>query len=91
MARPVRGHLSARSQQEGSEKPERDSQQEGQPDTAEHKVIADYDQDADYEGEESNNEPVAQDQREVDPDAEYAKMEIPHDGTLCQRTMPWNI
>ena len=36
------------------------------------------------------NEPVAQDQREVNPDTEYAKMEIPHDGTLHQRVMPWD-
>ena len=33
-------------------------------------------------------EPVIQDQREVNPDAENAKMKIPHDGTFCQRMMP---
>ena len=51
--------------------------------------MADYNPDVDYEGSEPENEQVAQDQREFDPDAEYAKIEIPHDGTLCQRMMPW--
>ena len=40
-------------------------------------------------GSEPEVEPVAQDEREVDPDAEYANIKIPHDGTLCQRKMPW--
>ena len=26
---------------------------------------------------------------EEDPDAEYANMEMPQNGTLCQRMMPW--
>ena len=40
-------------------------------------------------GSEPEVESVTQDEREVDPDAEYANMEIPHDGTLCQGMMPW--
>ena len=50
--------------------------------------IADYDMDIGYEGSEPKVEPTAQIQNEVDPDAEYAKMEISHDGTLHQRMMP---
>ena len=71
MARLVRGCPTARSQQEGTEEPERDPQQGEQPDVTEGKDIADYDLDADYEGTEPNVEPDAQEQREVDPDAEY--------------------
>ena len=51
--------------------------------------IADYDRDIDYVGSEPQVESVAQDEREVDPDAEYTNMEILHGGTLCQRMMPW--
>ena len=40
MARPVRGHPTARSQQEGTEEPERDPQQEDQSNAAEGKDIA---------------------------------------------------
>ena len=36
----------------GMKEPERDHQQEGQPDATEGKVIADYDLDVDYEGSE---------------------------------------
>ena len=50
MARPVRGHLTARSQQEGTEEPDRDPQQKGQLDATEGKDIADYDLDIYYEG-----------------------------------------
>ena len=69
--------------------PKRDPQQEEQPDTPEGKVIADYNLDIDYEGSEPKVESVAQDEREVDSDAEYAKMEMSRDGTLHQRMMPW--
>ena len=34
-------------------------------------------------------ESVAPDEKEVDPDAEYVNMDIPCEGTLCQRMMPW--
>ena len=47
MARPVKGCLTARLQQEGAEEPERDPQQEGQPDATEGKDIVDYDLDVD--------------------------------------------
>ena len=33
-------------------------------------------------------EPVTQEEREVDPDAEYVEIEIHQDGTLFQRMMP---
>ena len=90
MARPVRGHPTARLQQEGAEELERDHQQEDQPDVTEGKDIADYNPDMDYEALESQNEQVAQDQREVNYDAEYAKMEVSCDGTLRQKMMPWD-
>ena len=86
MARPVRGHPTPRPQ---VGEPERDPQQEEHPDTAEGKVIVDYDPDVDDEVAEPKVEPHAQEQREVDSDAEYAKMEMPRDGTLHQRMMLW--
>ena len=52
--------------------------------------MADNNPDVDYEGSEPKVWTVAQEQREVDPDAEYAKMELPHDGTLCQKMMSWD-
>ena len=70
-------------QQEGIEEPERDPQQEDQPDTTGGKDIADYDQDIDNEGSEHEREQSAQEQREVDLNAEFVEMEIPQDGTLC--------
>ena len=88
MARLVRGCPTARSQQEGIEEPERDPQQEDQPDATGGKDIADYNPDIDYEGSEPEVEQSAQEQREVDPDAKYAEMEISQDGTLRQRMMP---
>ena len=88
MARPRRGCLITSSQQEGEEEPDRESQQEGQLDATGGKDIADYDLDIDYEGSEPKFQPVTQVEREADPDAEYAKMEIPLGGTLCQRMMP---
>ena len=45
----------------------------------------------DNEGSETKIEPVAQEQREVDPVAEYTKMEMPRNGTLHQRMMPWEM
>ena len=47
MARPVRGCPTARSQQERVEVPERDSQQEDQPDATGGEDIADYYPDVD--------------------------------------------
>ena len=88
MSRPVRGCPTARSQQEGTEEPERDPQQEDQLDATEGKDIADYNLDIDYEVSEPKVKQSAQKQMEVDPDAEYAEIEIPQDGTLCQRMMP---
>ena len=90
MARLARGHPTARSQQEGIEESERDPQQEDQPDVTEGEYIADYDPYIDYEGSEPKGKQSAQEHREVDPDAEYAEMEIHQDGTLCQRMMPWD-
>ena len=40
---------------------------------------------------EPKNEPVAQEEKQEDPDAQYANMEIPHAGSLCQRMMPCKI
>ena len=85
MARLVRGCPTTRQQQEGAEEPEWEPQQEDQPDATNHKEIADYDPDIDYEGTDLEVEPVAQEEREVNPDKEYANMDTPHDVTLCQR------
>ena len=89
MARPVRGCPADRLQQEGAEEPERDPWQEGQQDTTEGKDIPDYYLDADYVGSKPKAEPVTQDEREVDPDAMYAKMDFLCDESFCQRMMPW--
>ena len=92
MARLVRGCPTARSQQESAEEPETNlsvPQQEEHPDTVEDRDITDYDLDIDYEGSEPKNEQVAQEQKEEDPEAEYAKMELQQDGTFHQRMIPW--
>ena len=81
----------ARSQQEGAEEPERDPQQGEQLDATEGKEMADYNLDVDYERSELEVEPDTQEQREVDPDAKYAKLEMPQNGTLCQRMMPQDV
>ena len=52
------------------------------------KDIADNNPDIDYEGSEPQNEEVTQDHMEVNPDVEYAKMKVLHDGTL---PMPWDM
>ena len=88
MARLVRGCPTPRLQLEGMIEPEKDPQQEEQPDAAEGKVKADYNPDIGYEESEPIVEPDAQEQKEEDPEAEYAKMEMPRDGTLDQRMMP---
>ena len=49
MVRLARGCLTLRPQQEGMTEPERDPQQEEQPDIAEGKVIADYNPNIDHE------------------------------------------
>ena len=85
----VRGCLTVRSQQIGAQEPEKDPQEEDQPDATESKNIAEYNLDVDYVGSEPKVEKVAQDKREIDPDKKYAKMEIPSDGTLSQRMIPW--
>ena len=77
MARSVKGCPTARPQQDCIEEPERDPQQEDQPDAIGDKDIADYNLDVDYEGSEPEVEQSAQEEREVDPDAEFAKMAIP--------------
>ena len=73
MARPVRGCPTARLQPEGKDKPETNlsvPQQEEHPDATEGRDIADYNLDIADEGSEPENEPVAQEQKEEDPDAE---------------------
>ena len=66
MARPVREYPTARSHQEGTEKPERDPQQEDQSDSTRCKDIADYDPNVQYVGSESKVELVTQGEREVE-------------------------
>ena len=75
-ARLVRGAPIARSQQEGIEESERDPEQEDQTNATGGKDIEDYNLDVDYEGSEPKVKQSALEQREVDPDAEYANMEI---------------
>ena len=77
MARLVRGCPTARSQQQVVEEPATNLPQEDQSDATKGKDIADYDPDVDYKGSEPKVEQSAQEQREVDPDAEYLEMEIP--------------
>ena len=77
MARLLRGCPTARLQQEGIEEPERDPQQEDQPDAIGGEDIVDYNPDVDYEGSEPKVKQSAQEQREVHPDTEYVKMNIP--------------
>ena len=66
MARPVRGCPTARSQQEGTEEPDRDPQQEDQPDATGGKDIEDYNPDVDYEEWEPKVEQSGPEQREVE-------------------------
>ena len=56
--------------------PERDPQKEVQPDATEGKDRADYDSDVDNKGSEPEVKQSAQKQKKVNPDAEYAEMEI---------------
>ena len=80
MTKTMRGCLTAWSQTEGTEEPEKNPgvpQQEEQPDTTESKVIADYNPDIEYEGSEPKNKPVFWEEKEDSSDAKYANMEIP--------------
>ena len=94
MVRTMRGCPTTQSQSEGKDKPEINPsvpQQEEQPDATEGKDIVDYNPDVDYEGSESQNDPVAQEKKEEDPVMEYAKMDMPRSGTLHQRMEPWEM
>ena len=53
--------------------------------------VADYDPDEDYEDSEPEVEPVIQVKREVNPDAEFANMDILHKWTLHRRMMPQDL
>ena len=80
MARIMRGCTTAWSQQEGTEELKTNPivpEKEEQADAIEGEDIADYNPDVDYEGSESKIEPVAQEEKEENSDAEYANMEIP--------------
>ena len=87
MARLLRGCLTARLQEEGTEEPERDPQQEDKPDATVGKDIEDYNPGVDYDRSEPKVQQSAQEKREADPDTEYVNIKIPQDGTLCQRMM----
>ena len=94
MTMPVKGCPLSQPQQEGAEGPETNltvPQQEEQPDATKGKVIADYDPDKDFEGSNPINEPVAQEEKEEDPNAENVNLEIPCTGTFHQRMMPCNV
>ena len=53
--------------------------------------MADYNPDIDYEGPEPENEPVAQEEKEENFNAVFAKMEIPKAGTFYQMMMPCDV
>ena len=93
MARPEREHPLPQSQG-GAEEPETNPsvpQQEEHRDAKDGKVIADYDPDMDYRPERSDSDIKAIDEEEGNSVAEYAKMELSQDGTLCQRTMDCKV
>ena len=52
--------------------------------------MADYHLNINYEGSESKNEPVTYEEKEENSDAEFACMEMPHEGTFHQRMTPCN-
>ena len=84
MARLVRGCLTACSQSEDAKEPETNPsvpQQEEHPDATEGKVMVDYNPNIDYYLSEPRNEPVAQEEKEENSDAEHGNMEIPPKGT----------
>ena len=90
MARPVRGHLTPWPQLGCTEKPETNisvPQQEEQTNATGGEVIADYDPDVDYEPDGSDPEIKAVNEDEENANEEWAKMELPQDSTLHQRTM----
>ena len=58
------------------EEPERDPQKEDQQDATQGEDIADYNPDVDYKGSKPKVKQSAQEQRKVNPDAEYVKIEI---------------
>ena len=62
-------------------------QQEEQRNVVESKVMADDNLDVDHESEGSHPDIEAVNEEEENSDAEYAKMELPQDRTLCQRSM----
>ena len=53
--------------------------------------IVDYNLDIDNERSEPEVQQSAQEQREVNPDAEYVEMEMPRNGTLCKRMIPQEV
>ena len=94
MVRTFRGYLTTWLQSKGKVKPStilNAPQQKGHPVTTVGRDITDYDLDIGYEGSEPKVEQVAQEQREVDPDAQYAKIEMSRNGNLCQRMMPQEV
>ena len=76
MTKLVRRCPTASSLQKGAEGSKRYPQQEDQPDATEGEDITEYNPEVDYEGSEPKVKQSAQEQREVDPDAEYVKMDI---------------
>ena len=84
MARPVKGCTTPWSQIECTVPKSnlRVPQQEEQPNSIEGKVIVDYVSNIDYEGSEPENKTADQEEKEEDIDEEYAKIELPRDGTV---------
>ena len=97
MARAMRGCLTAWLQQEGAAKSWNNVSilwLEEQADAKEGKVMVYYKPDINYEpeGSDPNDEPDAQgEEEEENSDVEYAKVEIPFQGTLRQKTMHYKV
>ena len=89
MARPVRRHPTPWPQ-EGADEPETNvsvARQGGQRGAREGKEIANYDPDVDYKSEGSDPDIEAVNEEEENSETEYAKMDLPQDRTLPERTI----
>ena len=56
-----------------------------------HRVIANYNLEVDYEGSVHKNNLVTQEEKEEDPNEEYAIIKIPYAGNFCERMMPSDV
>ena len=81
-------------QSEGKDKPETYLNalwQEEHPDATKGREIAGYNPDIDYKWSKPKAMLVAHEQRKVNPDSEYAKLEMPRSETFHQRMLPLDV